>query len=84
MPFLYPLHQMIPSRFVIVDFKMAGLHWTLNIGIAAIGMLDVAMLVHQIQIAMIVVLVLMTLYPLLYFVRLVKLTHLPPWIYIVV
>ena len=42
------------------------------------------MLVHQIQIAVVVMLVLMTLYSLLYFVHLLKLAHLPAWILIVV
>jgi hypothetical protein len=75
---------MISCCFVIVDLKMAGLDRTLNIGIAAVRMLNIPMLVHQIQIAVVVMLVLMTLDPLLYFVDLVKLTHLPAWILIVV
>jgi hypothetical protein len=47
-------------------------------------MLNIPMLIHQIQIAVVLMLILMTLDPLLYFVHFVKLTHLPTWILVVV
>lgn len=63
---------------------MTGLDWTLNIRVATVWMLNIPMLVHQIQIAMVLMLVLVALDPLLYFVHFVKLTHLSTWILIVV